>query len=595
MTRRRIRAGIRLKYLNLQQVPSDNTTCGRIVFTMLLLMLSNDSLSRPGGPVAPWAVACPAWIGTLWRRVDMLRYVLLIFLLIVILAGCGGGGTSQETSDPPPANPGKTYYVDAAGGNDNNPGTSADNAWRTLSKVSASSFSPGDSILLKRGGTWREPLTVRSSGSAGQPITFGAYGSGNNPEINGANILSSWSNYGSNVWTATVAAQPRQVFFNGARGTPAANVAAVNGTNKWHWSGNVLYVYSTADPGTAYTSPGIEASVRESCVSILNKSHITVDGLSCQKSNMDGYYMAALGVPSLSGITLRNSTSANAGRVGFYLEGDASSVIDGVLISGCASSYSYSHGFEVINVTGGGNGVTIFKCLSHHDGQVDPAHGISVFTNTGRRSSRVTVSRCEIYNTRDAGGEGNGLQFDTESSDNIAEYNYVHDNEGLGIVAANGGGGNTVRYNLISKNGRNGIGGKGDGIAANNIYNNVLYKSSGSIVLSGIILYESGTFNVKNNIVQGFSSFGIDVNAGVNATCSNNAFYGNIDGAAHSVNCSNSVTADPMMTDPENGIFTLQRNSPAIDAGSNVDLTTDYAGNRVPVGPAPDIGAFEYQ
>jgi len=60
MTLRRIRAGIRLKYLNLQQVPSDNTTCGRIVFTLLPLMLFNGSLSRPSGPVAPWAVACPA-------------------------------------------------------------------------------------------------------------------------------------------------------------------------------------------------------------------------------------------------------------------------------------------------------------------------------------------------------------------------------------------------------------------------------------------------------------------------------------------------------------------------------------------------------
>lgn len=41
--------------------------------------------------------------------------------------------------------------------------------------------------------------------------------------------------------------------------------------------------------------------------------------------------------------------------------------------------------------------------------------------------------------------------------------------------------------------------------------------------------------------------------------------------------------------------FRLESSSPAINAGTNVSLTTDYVGNHVPKGSSPDIGAYEYQ
>ena len=47
---------------------------------------------------------------------------------------------------------GRTYYVDATGGSDNNDGTGA--PWQTVAKVNATTFQPGDSILFKRGETW---------------------------------------------------------------------------------------------------------------------------------------------------------------------------------------------------------------------------------------------------------------------------------------------------------------------------------------------------------------------------------------------------------------------------------------------------------
>ena len=72
---------------------------------------------------------------------------------------------------------GAKYYVaaGAASASDSNAGTSPSAPWKTLAKVNASTFNPGDSILLRRGDTWNEPLIPPSSGSSGNPILVDAY------------------------------------------------------------------------------------------------------------------------------------------------------------------------------------------------------------------------------------------------------------------------------------------------------------------------------------------------------------------------------------------------------------------------------------
>jgi hypothetical protein len=87
-----------------------------------------------------------------------------------------------------------TYYVDSVAGNNANAGTSSASPWQTIAKVNSSTFNPGDSILFKAGDTWREQVVVPSSGASGNPITFGSYGTGALPIINGSNIVTgSWT------------------------------------------------------------------------------------------------------------------------------------------------------------------------------------------------------------------------------------------------------------------------------------------------------------------------------------------------------------------------------------------------------------------
>jgi len=77
---------------------------------------------------------------------------------------------------------GKDYYVSPKG-DDNNSGTSPHLPWRTIEKVNAFHFSPGDVVRFHRGAIWTGELLIRNSGLHGNPIVFTAYGTGEKPII----------------------------------------------------------------------------------------------------------------------------------------------------------------------------------------------------------------------------------------------------------------------------------------------------------------------------------------------------------------------------------------------------------------------------
>lgn len=94
-----------------------------------------------------------------------------------------------------------TYYIDASG-NDANSGSSPSAAWRTVNKLNAVAFHPGDQILFKRGGIYWGSINIRQSGEAGRPIVIGAYGSGSRPVITGFTTLNNWTKVKRGVYQA---------------------------------------------------------------------------------------------------------------------------------------------------------------------------------------------------------------------------------------------------------------------------------------------------------------------------------------------------------------------------------------------------------
>lgn len=132
--------------------------------------------------------------------------------IAVVLAVCGGCRMMSHAVCR-----GVTYHVDATYGSDDNTGASPEAAWRTIARVHRQALQPGDSVLFKRGEIWREELAVPTSGSAGDPLTFGAYGVGARPEINGADVITGWGRYGNHIYVAKVRSEVKQLFVDGQR------------------------------------------------------------------------------------------------------------------------------------------------------------------------------------------------------------------------------------------------------------------------------------------------------------------------------------------------------------------------------------------
>lgn len=139
---------------------------------------------------------------------NIMKKLLTIFLLPFLFFWCL---TSFATN----------YYVSASGSDANN-GTTTSTTWKTLSRVNAATFSPGDQILFKRGDIFYGELLINQSGSTGgNPIIFGAYGSGASPMITGFTNVTSWTEISTNIWESS----------NAASSLSTCNVVVINGKN----------------------------------------------------------------------------------------------------------------------------------------------------------------------------------------------------------------------------------------------------------------------------------------------------------------------------------------------------------------------------
>jgi hypothetical protein len=145
------------------------------------------------------------------------------------------------------------------------------------------------------------------------------------------------------------------------------------------------------------------------------------------------------------------------------------------------------------------------------------------------------------------------------------------------------------------------------------VYNNVFYNNNHTGIDAWpdevAILDTLASLNFKNNIVGGdatgvYAGFYLAtqdnavVNNNLYYTASHPFYYATVEktwGEWQALGWDNaSVNADPLFTSTVTPDFSLQSSSPAINAGVDVGLTSDYRGMTVPQGSAPDIGAYEF-
>ena len=458
-----------------------------------------------------------------------------------------------------------TYYVDATNGNDGYDGLSEAIPWKTIAKVNGSKFNPGDQILFKRGEIWREQLTVPSSGTAGAPITFGAYGTGADPIINGADLVTPWSLFSRNIYRAPLATECKRVFHGATELTLNEGSYASLGNNQWDWDSNYLYVNIGQDP----TGETIEATKRTNDLNLNGKNYITIDGLHITKANQDG---------------LDQWTSAS----------------NYITIENCIIDYNGYSGIVIQSGTGGSNWLIQNNTFSYN-GTTTMHHGI--YANT---LSNSTIEN-NIFNTN----KGWAISIGDNSDSNIVRYNYStgHTAAGKGFLAIWDNAVNTsdnyqIYYN-ISNGDRIGIQLGGMAQSGHKVYNNTFYTT-----YSGIAAADGACFaEVENNIFWGSPN---PLHLGAASTITTSSDYNDLgpegtyfigyndhwystlaDYQSSESRDAHSIKSDPKFVSTSD--FHLQSTSPCIDAGTTVGLNEDIKGTPVPQGKGPDIGAFEYK
>jgi len=500
----------------------------------------------------------------------------------------------------PQISAGSIYYIDINNGNDNNNGLSPGTAWKTISKVNDQSFSPGDSILLKRGEVWRENLFVPSSGVIGHPITFGAYGTGANPIINGADLVTNWMYRYYNIWQAACSTEPNQVFFDDVRGTKAASLGAIDAVNEWFWDSNVLYIYHTQDPDGDIV---IEAGIRNSCVELGDKNYLIIDGLDLCGGN-DTTYRGLLNAYDASGISrhgleIKNCIirdTSNSAGIRIYLD-HADGTFDNVSIHDNTIYNIDEYNAYAIQMRGAAANKIQAPLL--YDNEIyDCYQGIGF---TGVDSGLIYENYFHSNNTEA------DVQIKSNSTDCKVYRNLSLDSYGEFLwVGTSGIDGLDVYYNVIAGMTNLSVFALDQGCQNVRLYNNSVYDSENSVfVIGGGGTVDTGIL-IKNNIVDAIGATGVNLEwdnsslftSDYNCWDENKAFWdGSNRNWTHWVGTlshdANGLYQDPLMTDPDNDNFTLQPGSPCINTGTDVGLTQDYAGNTVPYGGGVDIGAYE--
>ena len=327
-------------------------------------------------------------------------------------------------------------------------------------------------------------------------------------------------------------------------------------------------------------------------------SYIIIDGLTIQGNNANLTLVGAQaqpgGCPSVG--TQASPVTPNSGTRngtynsnGIYVDGSGTATCHHVIVKNC----------EVYDCSGGGIAskeadYITFEYNRVHDNCQYGAYGSSGMSNLNNQNwdnnttdFKIIVRNNMIYNNEMLVGwygyycditDGNGIIFDKNrnisSADaytgkSLCENNICFNNGGRGIhnfYSDNV----TVRNNTSYNNGKstriNDGEMTGHYVANINMYNNIMYARTGEPA------------NTRSN----HSNFLVGNNLIFNGT---NNFGG-----------SNNVTTDPKFTNIGGNDFTLQTTSPAINAGTNTAgqfATQDFLNVARPIGPKPDIGAYE--
>ena len=534
--------------------------------------------------------------------------------MIFLLFGCGSNGTD--------------YYL-SPGGDDSASGTSPEKAWKSISKINATVFKPGDNIMFEGGKTFSGSLSfdIDDSGTPDNPVTVGSY-------REGRAIISSGSKTGLHA-ANTSGFIVKDLIFIGAGAHIEKNFSGIFFfTDLDTVKPEHIRIDNVEVSGYRWTGIAIHGDKKGSSgfrdVRITNAEvHDNGDkGISTSGPQPPGdwghkdIYVSNCRVYNIRGISGKNGHSGN----GIIL-----SSLDGGIIEYCIA---YNNG-EFSDDPDSGGPIGIWAWDSHN----------------------VIIQLCESYDNKTGNkSDGGGFDLDGGCINCIMQYNYSHGNDGAGYgiyqyASAREFKNNIIRYNISENDGvKNKYGGinlwstnSSGGIRDTKIYNNTIYVSeatNGAAIADfpddadTSYIYETEIYN--NIFVSSAGKQLIDIPYPSNQWILKSNCYWTWgddvqikwgDKTYRSLNEWRKATgqerlagvdvgfeADPGLTDPGHGFtigdpnqfntlnaYNLIHSSILIDQGLDIKSafevdagTQDFFGTQVPAGGKYDIGAHEF-
>lgn len=562
------------------------------------------------------------------------RATILLSASALAVGGIGAAvAAPASAATPAPTGPaiGHTYYVDSAHGDDGSKGTSPAHAWQSLDKVDATTFHPGDRILLKAGSRWTGQLWPKGSGARNHPITIGSYGDGAKPAIEGAGEAGDavrlwnqqyWEIHDLDVSNTAPAAATPGADLGDYRGIHVSgddsgqlNHFVIDGVDVHDVTGEVDWIGGSVSdnaPGVRFKT-GWDGSKKTGGIVF----DTTVPDITAPPS-----------APTvLNDLVVENSTVTNASFAGLVVKqytGDGTDAVGNTVATatGWGSRKSptdavftphtnitirnnyfnqagTAYGCDAIYLTDA-RGATVDHNVVDHAG----TSGIETYF-----SDDVTIQHNEVYKTQQkaGGADSNGIDSDKGTTGVVIQDNFVHDN-GDGILICQFSFGNvTVRYNILSGNSRYPLYLHSDKAASAAVYNNTVVNQTSKYLAYGYGSSLAAHYDLHDNAFYSEVA-GATLTTSPTITYDHN-FYG---GAALSVPATDShpLTGDPQFADanvsgpygtaasgPQLRTalgFAPRPGSPLIDSGTATPGNggRDYRGARLYKG-LPDIGAVE--
>lgn len=520
---------------------------------------------------------------------------------------------------------GTTYYLDATGGNDANAGTSTAAPWKSLGKLTVTTFHAGDQILLKAGQIWTGYVWPKGSGTAGSPIVLSSYGTGARPRINGAGAVGSTVKlHNQQYWeirnlevtnTAPATSTPganlkdlRGIHIDGDNGT-TLNYLHVDNVYVHDVSGQVNWIGGdTADnaPGITFQTGWDNSKKTGGIVFDTTVTDITQPGTTATVLNDLLVQNSTISDTSFAGIVVKQYTGDATGATATGWGNRTSTsdtkfrphtnvVLKNNFISQANTAYG-CNGVYLTNVRGATvTGNTVYKAGTS---------GIETYL-----SDNVTIEHNEVYQTsqKAGGADSNGIDPDKGTTNVLVQYNFVHHN-GDGILLCQFSFGSViVRYNILKSNSRYPIYLHSDKSATAAIYNNTIYNDVSGYLTYGYGTSLTSTYSIRNNIYYSSKANAV-LTTSSTITYGNNLYAGTLTIPASDPS---PKTGDPKFVNPTVSgpygtattgpqiatgfAYALTAGSPAINTGATIsgDGGIDYASHTLYNG-APDIGALEY-